>query len=514
MERFLEDEAEYRSVNWREEFNTLQTSEIEVEILPDLVEGTNEPTAVVEDTNTIDKDEQGAIDQDEPAELGELEVKKVTAESLRVHVNLKLLETKQSPELYGFSYPDVLQSNYIEEQIAFSFIDLSEFHELRTKFYPIKHQFITAAYEAYDKHLGFTLSPSQLYLLILQQISIHQYSLRKQEKQKSHHSEEEANSEDSDNIQTYHIKDREYKSLQVEFNLPPEDDDFHQIIDFIREAMSESIEGYYDGASSFTTASEEELLATESCFYNQQEEFFQYEYAPSRCGIPYFLLEGNLSDWISLRERSEQAIKDLTLPSFSERWLPIILPILDRLVRIKEKNSSDLSLADIQLMKNFVKVGEVAGSGAYTYITGWINSFFPLTSHQKWNKYCMTYDQYLQSIISKSNNAEIEEAEETEDGDVGLDILCYPMGLNTIPIDWKYQPQAEEEKVSDETEEGEEEWFKLHLYSGFIGMKEESDHLKPVVGWWISLLKEVKSKSHKTTNQFKDMEREFGNIFS
>lgn len=509
MERFLEDEAEYRSVNWREEFNTLQTSEIEVELLPDVVEGTNEPT-VVEDTNTIDKWEQGTIDQDEPAELGEFEVKQVPAESLRVHVNLKLLETKQSPELYGFSYPDVLQSNYTEEQIAFSFTDLSDFHELRTKFYPIKHQFITAAYEAYDKHLGFTLSPSQLYLLILQQISIHQYSLRKREKQKARHYKEEDNSEDLDSAKD-HIKEREYKPVEVEFNLPPEDDYFYQIIDFIREAMSESIEGYYDSASYFTTATEEELFATESCFYNQQEEFFQYEYAPSRCGIPYFLLEGSLSDWISLREHSEHAIKDLTLPTFSERWLPIILPILDRLVRIKEKNSSDLSLADIQLMKNFVKVGEVAGSGAYTYITGWINIFFPLTAHQKWNKYCMTYDEYLQSIISKSNNAEIEETEKTEDGDVGLDIICYPMGLNTIPIDWKYKPQAEEE--IGETKEGEEEWFKLHLYCGFIGMKEESDRLKPVVGWWISLLKEANSKN-RTINQFKDMEREFGNIFS
>jgi hypothetical protein len=407
----------------------------------------------------------------------------------RIDINPSLLETKHSTEFFGFSYPPV-NHNREEKLLAQSLNDLSDMHNIKSRHYPIKHQFVTAAYEAFDKHYGLVLSPSQIYLLILQQVSIH---VNKHKSKLESHFILDQKTETKEERSNQNSK----KEIFLKINAQPRDVNWNSALNRIRLQIQENVlSDIYNlySVSDFPSAGDDEVISSEVCLMENCKEFNEYDYLPTLCGIPFFLLEGEIEEWQLLKEKSESLIVTRMLPSFAERWLSALLPILDKLILTRKGEEIDISF-----WKSFFKRGEKKGSGACTFISGWINVFFPYHSYSKgkdvdvFNKYCVPYSSsplYLDILSGKENILQADD--DSEELVTGLNINSFPLGLCSVPVTW-YKGR---------------DTLSLYLYSGFVGIVEHDDYLCPLVGWWISHV-----KGEMPINEFSKMEKDFGDVF-
>jgi hypothetical protein len=415
----------------------------------------------------------------------------------RIDVNLPLLQTRQPTEFYGFSYPEPNPS-LIQESLAFSFIDYEDMRNIKARHYPVKHQFLNAAYEAFDKHYGFVLSPGQLYLLILQQVSMHIQQNMKKLHSKLYNSEHK-----QDRNEEKSVSHSENPIILNNIPLDAEGEEWNDAIRQIRDHISESNfnQNYINFCSldDFSSSNVDEQISAEMCLFDICEEYQELNYLPTLCGIPYFILDGSVEEWILLKEKAQSLVEEMTLESFSSKWLPALLPVLNKLIVARQQDEIDLLF-----WKNFFKKGEKYGSGAYTYISGWINVFFPMTGRNTVNPFCQSFDtSMIQSIQAKDKqnqgkqshrDAKHNEKEEDEedDGETGLNISEYPLGIAVAPLLWNYSKKRSP--------------IPLQFYSGFIGCLEKEDCLKPVVGWWIN---KVVGKDENYQSVHKEFEETF-----
>jgi hypothetical protein len=442
------------------------------------------------DEHVEDNEEELEDDDQEDDDLEDEEPITTEMRYFRLDINPSLLQTKQPTEFYGFSYPP---ANYNREEklLAQSLNDLSDMHNIKSRHYPIKHQFVTAAYEAFDKHYGFVLSPSQIYLLVLQAVSIH--VSKHTSKLESHLiSEREVENEEERKNQ------RTAKEIFLKINAHPHDVNWNSALTSIRQQIHENVvSDIYNlySVSDFPSASEEEIIASEVSLMENCKEFNEYDYLPTLCGIPFFLLDGEVEEWQLLREKSESLITKRMSPAFADRWLAALLPILDKFLLARKGDE-----VDIPFWKSFFKRGEKKGSGAYTFISGWINVFFPYHSFSSgkdvdvFNKFCVPYSlsPLYVNLFSEKDDVIEEDDDDVNQLITGLNINSFPLGLSTVPVTWL--------KGKDT--------LSLHLYSGFVGTVQHDDYLCPLVGWWISQV-----QGEKSTNEFSEMHKDFGDVF-
>jgi hypothetical protein len=308
----------------------------------------------------------------------------------------------------------------------------------------LKNQFMGMAHIAFDRHYGFVLNPSQLFLLVLQQIGLHV-------------------NQNSKELRSQFVLHEDKKELSMEIPAMPSNEEWKHILgQFQAQIAANTVPDTHSLLTTrdFASATESEKLAGDITLMDICQEFFEYKMY-TRCGIPYFILEGTIEDWVLLREKAEQALTRKTLPEFANTWKPILLPLLDKLLSARRGEEA----VDHSFWSNFFKIGSVNGSGGYTYVNGWINCFFPMTNEKKrpTNPFCIPYDQMNSAKPS------------TESHRKGADVQDFVNGISTAPVMWHRLG----EKIP------------MKFCSGFVGGKMvHSSCVRPEVGWWLGKVDE------------------------
>jgi hypothetical protein len=299
-----------------------------------------------------------------------------------------------------------------------------------------KNQFLAIAHIAFNKHYGFVLNPCQLFLLILQQIALHV-------------------NQHSDELRSQFVKDSGKQTLKLEIPADPTKDEWEGIIAYFDEQIAANTVPDTHALFSmedFSCATALDKTAGNVLLMDICQQFFEYKVF-TRCGIPYFIMEGSVDDWQALREKAEQAIRRKTKPEFADLWLPVLLPLLDKLRSIRAGSDCD-GRVDKNFWNDFFKIGAVSGSGGYTFVNGWINSFFPLTNDKKMSRFCVPYTEMTTTATSRG----------------GYDTRDFLAGVGSAPVEW--------------TRMGVK--IPLKFCCGFIGGKIKYENcLKPEIGWWV-----------------------------
>ncbi len=171
------------------------------------------------------------------------------------------------------------------------------------------------------------------------------------------------------------------------------------------------------------------------------QSYFSY-CMTTTCGFPYIVLEGEKTDWMKIRKSAERLVRERCTSHFSGKWLPALLPLLDKFVeqyeqghRLTQRGMKGKSSIDSVFWNAMVKRGGTRGSGAMTWLTGWINILFPYISEGK-SLNCYAFDPYSSSraYVRAVDNDYSESARASR----GTDIKQFSRGLSKVPVEWNY----------------------------------------------------------------------------
>ena len=316
------------------------------------------------------------------------------------------------------------------------------------------NSFIKTAVEAFSHHYPFALRPQHIWILILQAIADHV-------------------NQNAEEVRSKWVKHNEGKKTLVVCRddfVRGEPNDWASVVvndgepDSFGAQIRENAINTTQLSPKFTgTATNSvEHIAQQITVMDVCKEYFKYG-VYTLCGFPFVVMEGSLDDWKMLRAEAETVLKDRCVEEWASEWSKALLPLLDKFVEEYQAQTKGDSL----FWNAMCRKGGIAGSGGYTYLSGWLNVFFPyLNGGSKSNRYCVPY---------KAEKAyKLDEHSVEEDPDLGPQWTSLPSGLSKAPVTWSYYGQE----------------IPLEFLSGFVGMTFNDGVAKPVVGWSVVELDE------------------------
>ena len=182
------------------------------------------------------------------------------------------------------------------------------------------------------------------------------------------------------------------------------------------------------------------------------KKYFEYSMNLATCGIPYIILEGNLEDYKSIKEKAKN------LSKYDFKWyIDRIIPHIEKMIEAKSGK------IDTNYFKNFIQrkvVRDICVS--YTYISGWILDFFAYYNNKVRG----------QIKIEKFNGKSLEI---DEFKNLASQILIVPFTI---------------------IEEITQKKYDMKYQVGFIGCDQnENKEVSPVQGWIVSPSSEEERKS-------------------
>lgn len=221
-----------------------------------------------------------------------------------------------------------------------------------------------------------------------------------------------------------------------------EEEIFPKFSEMIKEDIGVNIHASI--ISNFTTTSPTSLAVSEISLMSAMKNYFSTGMIWTFCGIPQFTLKGTEQDWISLRKRAE-SLGELMTKEFSEYWMPLLLPVLDKFV---EAYKGNVHHGFWQTMVKLRATGR--GSGEYSFISGWIQILYPYLSDDKVNSKLKPWNQlYFE----------------------GPRPVQIPNIISSVPVDWKTGKDV----------------FDIHFHAGFTSFSQDEDgRLSPQLGWFVT----------------------------
>jgi len=364
-----------------------------------------------------------------------------------ISVDPSLTDTSITPSLQPVRIPGTTDKIYVSSPLPPAGVQSENFNH-----------FLASANEAFDKHIGFVLAPQHLFMLILQQVSMHV----------NRHPEE---------VRKHFVNHTGQIDLKVERGFNPNTEaEWESVIDEFKSQIAGHTVGDTSEICSlkeFSVATGPEIVSSTVCLMDMCQKFFRYTMT-TMCGIPSFILEGSIEDWVLLREKAERLISQKTLPELSSKWIPALLPTLDKLIEARSG-----APVDVPFWNSFFKRGAHRGSGGYSFITGWVNVFFPIRVSGDFNQFCEPFDQseFYQSKVRRQDGQDLHEPKKKKssilqmDEDNGQDVAKFPVGISRAPVLWKMLDTGEN--------------INLEFSSGFVCGTFSEGHLRPEVAWWV-----------------------------
>jgi hypothetical protein len=216
---------------------------------------------------------------------------------------------------------------------------------------------------------------------------------------------------------------------------------FGEFSEQIREHIGD--ETHATVTAAFTTTTPISRAAFEISLMAATKNYFSFGMSTC-CGIPCITLLGTEQDWVSLRNRA-QDLSLLMVPTFSEYWMPLLLPVLDQFVESYRGNvNHGFWQSMVKLRHNGME------SGYAEFISGWMQILFPYLDCGTLNKKLRPWEEmYFQ----------------------GPDPNDFPPLVSTVPVDWDYHGVT----------------FNMDFSAGISGISQDEDGtLAPVVGWYVT----------------------------
>lgn len=285
------------------------------------------------------------------------------------------------------------------------------------------HPLIAAVHVAFCEHRPLTLSPDMLWLLVGQGLA--QYANSNPELLRNKFVQHQ------DNLEIEVRRDDFIKgSLEN-----PWSEVFGEFSAKIRMHLGEPNHDIL--TASFSTTGPIERAASEIVLMDTVKKYFSYKVA-GLCGIPEVILEGCVSDWRQLLDRTELLGNTYAMTWWTDR----LLPTLER-IALNAAGADDATI-----WKNIYKNNEHSGG---PYIDGWITDFFP----------------NLPNYPTDSDEDSSEPLFPMERWGIVVDQL--PGGLNEVPFIWNYFGEL----------------FHMRFVAGFIGFTQDeaSFAVRPKIGW-------------------------------
>ena len=300
--------------------------------------------------------------------------------------------------------------------------------------------FIMACVTAFAQHLPLTLSPDHIWILISYAFAKHVDQNAEQLRQNFVHHEGKqrllvetpsgfAMSDGTD-------PDTGASAKQWETHVFPMFSS--QIKGYIGEKTHQAI------AADFSTTTATAQAANEITLMSAMKNYFSYGMT-TFCGIPNITLLGKLDDWVALRARAE-GLRSLMMPEFHKMWMPHLLPVLDEFVASFKGNVNH------GFWQSMVKLRNTGGgSGSYSFISGWVQVFFPYLASGSVNRHLRPWHEMYFEGPTLSN---------------------FPLVASFAPVDWDYLGTT----------------YDLTFHAGILGFTQDevTGALSPKLGWYVA----------------------------
>ncbi len=248
--------------------------------------------------------------------------------------------------------------------------------------------FIGTLFDAYCRHYAISLSPDHVWCAIQQALSICINFGKNAELLRDKIVNHEGK------MLLTHTEDGSFKSwVSNSDNLKRFVDQINQLIEKnTKNNLRESME------TSFSTTSSETLFISRLLIMSTLQKYFGYK-MQLMCGIPKVTLEGSLSDWKKLKEKSKILLQfgDSVPGKQLANWYEHLVLVLDEFINTYElilEQSSDRDSSRKLISNNiknkinldfWSKICHTTGGGSGpTYIKGWLNVFMPFTDNGRY----------------------------------------------------------------------------------------------------------------------------------
>lgn len=205
----------------------------------------------------------------------------------------------------------------------------------------------------------------------------------------------------------------------------------------------------------FSTTGKLEKALHELALMDCMKSYFEFR-CGTLCGISKVKLLGTLEDWELLLAKVE-GLRQYQLGW----WVDELLPILQKILLTYKGEEVDRIF-----WYTIYKQWSTGGSGASTYVNGWITSFFPYihghrrTSFSKLEELRQDASKLPKSGKGRSFGRGPRLAGTLEDMDV-------PNNVSTTPFVWEYH--------------GAE--IPMTIFGGFAGCEMDGEYIRPVLAW-------------------------------
>ena len=311
--------------------------------------------------------------------------------------------------------------------------------------------FFAACLTAYAEHLPLRLSPDDIWQVILHAFKIHVDLNAEKLRHKfvTHEGKKTLRIQTSD--------DFPFGNGDLSQAAPAASWENEVFPDFAAQIKSNTIGTVHATvATRFSTSTVAAAAAHEITLMSSMRHFFEYR-METYCGIPSITLSGTRQDWLDIRTRAEQ-LGELMMTSFRNKWMPILLPILDEFVHAYTGQASAKfwpAMINIRDKEIHVHGGCTQSSRTtpYTYYTGWLNNLFPYLKSNEVNEALQPWEQMIRQGGGDDPGGSI------------------PNIMSSANVTWDYYGQE----------------YKMRFHSGFVGFTQDSDGtLAPAIGWSVT----------------------------
>lgn len=323
---------------------------------------------------------------------------------------------------FSFTIPGVSKRDFTEEdflsdsiqEVLSCHLDLAQFEatlpgDTFQVFCP--NGFVGTALEAYSSHLGLVLNPDDVWVLILQGISNHI------------NQNVEALRElfvDSESRQTITV-------VRNSFRKGDPSNDWAGVIDELSAKLATRAKLVGQLVCDFTTTTELSRTIGNLTLLNALKGYFSYRLR-TLCGVPEYVIEGEVEDWVRIQSRSKSLLAKLGL----QEWWSRLEPVLSELV------AASGGSADLEFWSEFVKKVNQSGNDV---VSGHILGMIPY---------------YGSDVVCPLKTNSLSSSQ-------------LPSGLTQTPFEWEYLGTK----------------IPMGFVGGFVGFSFCGSNIRPQMAWGI-----------------------------
>jgi len=323
------------------------------------------------------------------------------------------------------------------------------------------HGFIACLELAFFEHYPMALSPSVIWLLILQSLGMHIDN-------------------NAEKLRDKFVTHQDKKELTIilgdDFVKGSPDNSWDAYIEnFAAQIDKNTIDDVVSLLETdFSTTSAVERIAGKVAIMDLMKHYFVYRMAAG-CGFPQITLTGTKKDWVAMKQKLTALLQNKVDKKFGKSWADAVMPVLDRFI-----DAFDGKI-DCLFWNSMLRRGAAGGSrpgirpqtdikqrSGRMFYSGWFNVFFPLVNPSNGgqkgafaeNKHCVAYqdsNDYVQCGLEGASYG-------------GPKMETLPSGISSAPVNLVLDKE-----------------YEMKFVAGFFGVDQDEETLEvsPKIGWLI-----------------------------